>query len=354
MKIQSGDNVKFLNEVGGGTVTRIEGDNAWVLLNNGMEICVTTGELILNMPLKSEKDTPDKAISRTTSKGREEGIINAHTGKLKEKRAPARPQKQITEKVELVDGKCYIALVLADDHSVDIYLINKTTFFLLYNTGIFENSDHALLDAGILEPGLKLILCNIPSASFNSFKGISCQLIKYKKGIYNPENVINSILKIKPVKLIGRSNFHDNEYFEKPAWFFPVDNEKPADNVDLQKNEKSSLTIRKSSVTPGNKNAGLFAETREVDLHIGKLADDVKGMSNSEMLAVQLSKFRTELEKAIKDNVRRIIFIHGVGNGTLKLSLRKQLVEYYSDFSFQDASYEEYGFGATMVILNKP
>jgi dsDNA-specific endonuclease/ATPase MutS2 len=74
-------------------------------------------------------------------------------------------------------------------------------------------------------------------------------------------------------------------------------------------------------------------------------------MANHEMLEVQLGRFRNELETAIANGTRRIVFIHGIGNGTLKQELRKELSTKYKKYYFQDASFKEYGYGATMVIL---
>jgi dsDNA-specific endonuclease/ATPase MutS2 len=89
----------------------------------------------------------------------------------------------------------------------------------------------------------------------------------------------------------------------------------------------------------------------EIDLHIHELLEDTRGLANHEMLEVQLGRFRNELETAIAIGTRRIVFIHGIGNGTLKQELRKELSTKYKKYYFQDASFKEYGYGATMVIL---
>jgi dsDNA-specific endonuclease/ATPase MutS2 len=53
----------------------------------------------------------------------------------------------------------------------------------------------------------------------------------------------------------------------------------------------------------------------------------------------------------LKNKVRKMVFIHGVGNGKLKYELIKALNERYPDLVYQDASFKEYGYGATMVYL---
>ena len=84
----------------------------------------------------------------------------------------------------------------------------------------------------------------------------------------------------------------------------------------------------------------------EIDLHIGELLDDTCGMSNSEILNYQLDKFREVMEQYKKKREQRIVFIHGKGDGVLDELKRK-----YPDCRHQDASFQEYGFGATMVTI---
>lgn len=96
--------------------------------------------------------------------------------------------------------------------------------------------------------------------------------------------------------------------------------------------------------------------TREIDLHINKLIDSVVGLTNTEILTLQLDKFRKELNQSIKSNEREIIFIHGIGNGTLKSELRRVADQEFKWCSQEDASFKEYGFGATRIRIpqNKP
>jgi len=88
-----------------------------------------------------------------------------------------------------------------------------------------------------------------------------------------------------------------------------------------------------------------------VDLHIEEILDNWKDMSAGSIINAQLSRFEIALETAMKSDTRRIVFIHGVGNGKLKYELRKKLDTKYPDLRYQDASFKEYGYGATMIIL---
>ena len=88
----------------------------------------------------------------------------------------------------------------------------------------------------------------------------------------------------------------------------------------------------------------------EFDLHIEELIDDYAGMTNAEIVTMQLNYFHKCLDEAILSNKRKIIFIHGVGKGTLKKEMIK-ILKTYENITFYDASYARYGFGATEVII---
>ncbi len=88
----------------------------------------------------------------------------------------------------------------------------------------------------------------------------------------------------------------------------------------------------------------------EVDLHIHQLVKSTKGMSNFDMLTLQLDTAKRQLEFAINKRIQRIVFIHGVGEGVLKLEL-EYLFKRYDTLKYYDANYQKYGLGATEVYI---
>ena len=88
----------------------------------------------------------------------------------------------------------------------------------------------------------------------------------------------------------------------------------------------------------------------EVDLHINQLIKSTKGMDNFEMLSLQLETAERKIEYAISKRISKIIFIHGVGEGVLKLEL-EYLFKHYEGLKFYDANYQKYGQGATEVYI---
>ena len=90
----------------------------------------------------------------------------------------------------------------------------------------------------------------------------------------------------------------------------------------------------------------------EVDLHIEKLVPSKRGMSNYDILTLQMETAKCQLDFAIKNRMPKVVFIHGVGEGVLKAELDFMLGR-YDNISFQDANYQKYGLGATEVYIKQ-
>lgn len=87
----------------------------------------------------------------------------------------------------------------------------------------------------------------------------------------------------------------------------------------------------------------------EVDLHIHQLTTSTQGMTNFDMLNLQLDTAKRQLEFAIRKRIQKVVFIHGVGEGVLKEELNYLFKKYPVDF--YDAEYQKYGLGATEVYI---
>jgi hypothetical protein len=90
----------------------------------------------------------------------------------------------------------------------------------------------------------------------------------------------------------------------------------------------------------------------EVDLHIEKLVPNKRGMSNYDILTLQMETAKRQLDFAVKNRMPKVVFIHGVGEGILKAEL-DFLLGRYDGISFQDANYQKYGLGATEVYIKQ-
>ena len=88
----------------------------------------------------------------------------------------------------------------------------------------------------------------------------------------------------------------------------------------------------------------------EVDLHIEKLHDRPSQLPDAEKHNIQLRFFRTCLNHAILNNMKKVIFIHGVGRGVLKSEIQREL-DQYDNLSYMDAPFSKYGAGAIEVYF---
>ncbi len=93
-------------------------------------------------------------------------------------------------------------------------------------------------------------------------------------------------------------------------------------------------------------------ELMEIDLHIHELLDRHEGMSNGEIIQIQLEHFERTLRIAEEKKIPRVVYIHGVGQGVLRAEIRKMLTMYYPNCEFMDGPYQHYGYGATEVRIS--
>lgn len=108
--------------------------------------------------------------------------------------------------------------------------------------------------------------------------------------------------------------------------------------------ETTSPGSKKSAKTGKRK----LEEVWEIDLHIEEIVEFSANMTNGEIVQKQLHAFRQFYSKAKSARIRKIVIIHGVGEGVLRSEVRSFLdrqdgIEYY------DADYRKYGRGATAI-----
>lgn len=92
-------------------------------------------------------------------------------------------------------------------------------------------------------------------------------------------------------------------------------------------------------------------EVVEIDLHAHALLDSTDGLGATEIKDYQMNVFRETMELYRRDKGRRIVFIHGNGDGVLRKAILTELKYTYKNCRHQDASFQQYGFGATMVTI---
>jgi len=88
-----------------------------------------------------------------------------------------------------------------------------------------------------------------------------------------------------------------------------------------------------------------------VDLHIEKLMDNWKGLSNFEILSIQLKDFEKYYNLAVAHRQPNLIIIHGVGTGKLRNEIHEILKTKKEVRTFANQYHHDFGFGATEIFF---
>ena len=104
--------------------------------------------------------------------------------------------------------------------------------------------------------------------------------------------------------------------------FIPID---PEEDKKLRASIPSRMKKQEDSIEFQEDTTGDLT----VDLHIERIPGN-EGIPEWAALEFQMNYFRKVLRKNLKHRGRRIVFIHGVGDGTLATAIRKELDEVYA------------------------
>ncbi len=373
MKI--GDKVRFLSEVGGGVVTGFqEKDIVLVEDADGFDIPMPVRECVVietddyNVPTPAaraaKKRLENQSAARTDAATTEASSSALGSGWKAEH--PVKPQVSVYRQPEVKGGdvlNVYLAFVPEDIKAVsttpfEAYLVNDSNYYMYYTYLSAEGKSWTTRSHGLLEPNTKFLLEEFEKSELNDREHVAVQLVAFKDNrAFAMKPAVNVEIRIDTVKFYKLHTFRQTDFFETPALMYDVvKNDLPAKQVyvsaeDLQDALMKKKTVEHPSAPRTIVKRGGKNEIIEVDLHIGELQDDTHGMSNREMLNYQLDKFREVMEQYKNKREQRIVFIHGKGDGVLRKALLDEMKRKYSACKTQDASFQEYGFGATMVTI---
>ena len=355
MKI--GDKVRFLSEVGEGRVVGFQGkDIALVEDADGFEIPMQIKELVVVQTDEYNIPTPQQKQKKTE----EAPHIKTDVA------APYRGKTAQEASNEIKGGdilNVYLAYVPVDIKQVsttpfETYLVNDSNYYLYYTYCNLENQSCQVRSQGMIEPNTKLFLEEFEKSELNDLERVSVQLIAFKDGKpFALKPAVSVELRIDVVKFYKLHTFQDNDFFEEPALLYDiVRNDQPAKQLYVSAEEvKNALIQKRDAVQPARKPVQKKDDRNavlEVDLHIHELLDNTHGLSNADMLQYQLKKFVEVMEHYKHQQGKRIVFIHGKGEGVLRKAILDELKRKYPRCKWQDASFQEYGFGATQVTIH--
>jgi len=235
------------------------------------------------------------------------------------------------------------------------YLINDSPFFAYYSLGSLERGNFHHISSGLVESDTKNLITIFDQTAISKITAFHLQLIWLSDGKYSRKAPLDVLVDIHLVSFNKESYYRENDFFDEKAVLFSVSGKEDLPElmgiIEVPDTAKAAKADDISRQDPIVKKKESTSDTMEIDLHMDELDLQKSQFSLSGILALQMSRFHAALEEAVSKKIRRLVIIHGVGQGTLKMQIRKELQEKYPSYLFQDASFREYGFGATMVHL---
>ncbi|HEY1007379.1 MAG TPA: DUF2027 domain-containing protein [Sphingobacteriaceae bacterium] len=313
MKFRLGEFVRFVDEKREGYITRIISD----------ELLGVTGDDDFEIPVPANK------------------VVRVHGREYSGVQDQSLPETSVTLEDFRKRG-VFIAVVPEPSKTsvVNFHLINDTSFQLavtLTGTSGDKTNGHF---AGIVAPksATKIYTASLPE--LNSWPQLCYQVLYFTK-LNVPQ----------PDPLVVREKHKGRDFagaretvpiLGQQGWLFRLD----ADDVVIDPEK-----LKASFFRPKEEKKEIERPGKEVDLHIEKLRDDFQFLSNREILRIQLDHFQKSLDAALVHKLPSMIFIHGVGNGTLRHEIHKVISKHPQVRTFMDAYKEKFGYGATEVIF---
>ena len=171
--------------------------------------------------------------------------------------------------------------------------------------------------------------------------------------LLNPEKKkaphFETSLKLKPKQVFQR--IEEMKQKNEPTIPYKLFDVYP-DKMEDDKFELTGLAAKGYKVYEANKiRQNLEPARTVVDLHMEKLSDNWKHMSNFEILSMQLDEFEKWYHLAVAHHQVSLIIIHGVGSGKLRdeihdiLKTRKEVKTFINQYDAR------FGYGATEIFF---
>lgn len=389
-----GDKVRFLNSIGGGKITGFQGkDIVLVEDETGFEVPYMASEIVVIETDQYNFVRPNRTTTNTKEVEAPSGpaptslkaALSAHSRSNenngesegedidiadKPMTFHARPlERRGADTLNVYLGYLPNDLKAISDTTFEAYLINDSNYYVRYLILTQEGAKYSVRHEGLAEPNMKVFLEDFNREALPSFERMTIQLMAYKADKpFDLKTPLSVTVRLDGTKFYKLHTFAGNEFFDEPALIYDlVRDDLPARNVTVDAKQlqqaingteesqpetrPKKMAARKEGALPGFRGTDRNGIV-EIDLHAESLLDNLTGMDAKAILDFQLKTVRKTMEAHLKEKGRRIVFIHGKGDGVLRNALIKQLKTQYRSCTHQDASFQEYGFGATMVTIH--
>lgn len=219
-------------------------------------------------------------------------------------------------------------------------VVNESSYQLLLTFNEEQKGKYKGVFAGTIQPQSHVQVYSANFGDLESWPEFNVQALYFAVNVNQSKSPLSYRKKYRAKDFSGAKQLIP--ILKQYGWSNQLD--EPAPVIDPQK--------LKESFFRGNTEQPKIAKPlQEVDLHIERLRDDHQFLGQSDILSAQLSHFEKMLDAAITHRMDSIVFIHGVGNGTLRHHIHQKISKHPQVRTFMDARKEKFGFGATEVFF---
>ncbi|KGL47728.1 DUF2027 domain-containing protein [Porphyromonas cangingivalis] len=360
--IKVGDNVRFLNATGSGVVKAIRsGGIIEVEDETGFDIPVLASEIVVVTPgsgIVPKPEIPRRNTPQPTSASAPMAVAPEP-----EKQRPAtpkvdRPTDPAHEVINAVLAYLPSNPEAVGDCDYEAYIVNDSNYDLHAHYMISDGGDWRVMFSGVVPFDSSTFIEAFPPSGLAARNRVKVQLLAFKSDApFVAKPAYEANFRITGMRFFKTNAFVPNDYFDDGAIIFPlIEDDKPVQSkkIDAQRLEQEMMMPKtKGDTTPMKPKAKEPKQPRVIveDLHIHELVDSTAGLDNKAMLDIQLEHVRKVMHRHRNEKKRRIVFIHGKGEGVLRKAVMDLIKKEYPKALMQDASFQEYGFGATEVII---
>ncbi len=355
MSVKVGDTVRYLNAVGGGRVVRISGDIAYVD-EDGFETPVLTRECVVVASASAasapKQSTAPKSVAIPPVKDS----------------TPAPTRLPVVETaggdtMNIVIGFEPTDIKAISRSGFEAYVVNDSNYYIYVSVASRAADEREWTPRfdGIIEPNIQEFAFELEQADLAAFDRLAVQYIAFKRDkAFAAKEPAFVEFKVDATKFAKVHCFRPNPYFDVPVIAFDiVSNDRvPAEfNIDPEalakgiKQKKRDASERTAAPSRPSQKRANSSDIIEIDLHADELFDTTAGLSPADILNRQIERFTEVMLANLRKPGQRIVFIHGKGEGVLRDALNKELTHRFKGHDVQDASFREYGFGATQVTI---
>src|SRR3569832_1253216 len=241
MKFEIGDKVKFLNEKGKGTVTRIiNKTTVGVTIEDGFEIPYAISDLVFEIEKNDKVTAPHSSPTQIP----------------REIEQPVNESSQNDSKVE--EEGLYLAFSPENSRhmagsDINVWLINHTPYTIVFTYSVWNNGSYYMIETGNISNFNAELVQTIYRNELNDHRNFKIDALFFKKQEYEHQQPVSNVIKLKPIKLYKENAFKENGFIADKALIFPIylfrDKELISEPFMITEQKLAKISFQKSKVS---------------------------------------------------------------------------------------------------------